>query len=157
MEEGLKRNIDLKESIAQWARGKLSLKDISDYDDNDFKTISQIGFFFLMQGKNQDALSIFDGLTVLDPQNPYYYRALGILYYRLGDHQKSIKKFSLAISLDQNSPHAYVNRAEVFIAGGQFKKAEKDLKQALQYTSHRDQVLSKKSWSLLKMVLEELK
>jgi len=41
--------------LPDWAAGKVSLKDIKGYSDDELYAIAHTAYFFLMQGKNQEA------------------------------------------------------------------------------------------------------
>ena len=69
----------LQTMITRWASGELTLKEIKGYTDDELYAIAHQGYFFLMQGKNAEARTIFEGLVAIDPRNDYYYRALGVI------------------------------------------------------------------------------
>lgn len=122
-----KKNAQLQTLVTQWARGELTLKDIKGYTDDELYAIAHQGYFFLMQGKNKAARTIFEGLVAIDPRNDYYYRALGVIYHKLGDPERAIRQFSYATRVAPTSIAAYVNRAEVYVATGRTSEAVRDL------------------------------
>ncbi len=146
---------EITETLEDWASGRRTLKEIVGYSDEELYVMSHMGYFFLMQGKNQEARTLFEGLLAIDPKNDYYYRALGIIFHKMGDAERAIKQFGYAIGLNTTSPYAYVNRAEIYISLAQYKKAEEDLRQALTH-AERDQRLSRKAYALLQMVMTKL-
>ena len=77
---------DAEKSIALWAQGKLTLREIKGYTDEELYAIAHVGYFFLMQGKNDEARTLFEGLVAVDPRNDYYYRALGVIFQKLFKH-----------------------------------------------------------------------
>ena len=99
-------------------RGKTTLKDIKGYTDHELYAIAHMAYFYLNQGKTEEAKTLFEGLVALDPKNGYYYRALGVIFYKLGDTERALRQFGYAIRVTPQRPHAYVNRAEVNIALG---------------------------------------
>jgi Flp pilus assembly protein TadD len=105
-----------------------------------------------MQGKNEEARTIFEGLVAVDPRNDYYYRALGVIFQKLGESDRAIKQYAYAIRLNPSSPYAYVNRAEIYLSQKEWSKAETDLRDALERMGRKDEQLSKKAWALLKVV-----
>src|SRR5688572_31335668 len=115
------QTFDTAQSLALWADGKLTLREIKAYSDEELYAISHIGYFFLMQGKNEEAKTLFEGLVAIDPRNDYYYRALGVIFHKLGDAERAIKYFGYAIKVNSRSPAAYVNRAEVYIASARWQ------------------------------------
>lgn len=142
----------LAEILPQWAAGQVTLKEIKGYSDDELYAIAHTGYFFLMQGKNQEARTLFEGLVAIDPRNDYYYRALGVIFHKLGDDERAIKQFGYAIRVNPRSPAAYVNRAEVFITLRRYAEAAQDLERALSLTGPRDRALARKARALLRVV-----
>jgi type III secretion system low calcium response chaperone LcrH/SycD len=143
---------EISDLLVQWATGRTTLKEINGYTDEELYAISRVGYFFLMQGKNDEARTLFEGLVAIDPRNDYYYRALGVIFQKIGDNERAIRQFSYSIRVNPSSPNAYVNRAEIYLSLGQYPQAEEDLREALERMGHRDQELSKKAWALFQVV-----
>jgi Flp pilus assembly protein TadD len=101
--------------LPKWAAGRVTLKDIKGYSDEELFAIAHTAYFFLMQGKNDEAKTLFEGLVAVDPRNGYYYRALGVIFHKLGDDERALRQFGYAIQVSPRSAAAYVNRAEVYI------------------------------------------
>ena len=117
--------------IQGWAEGKTTLKEIKGYSDAELYAIAHQGYFFLIQGKNDEAKTIFEGLVAIDPRNDYYYRALGVIYHKLGDADRAIKQFTYATRVAPSNLAAFINRAEVYVATGRRREALADLDHAV--------------------------
>jgi len=141
----------LPKLLPKWAAGQVTLKEIKGYTDDELYAIAHTAYFFIMQGKNQEAKTLFEGLVAIDPRNAYYYRALGVIFHKLGDSDRAIKQFGYAIRVNPRSPHAYVNRAEVFIADGRLAEAAQDLEASLPCMGPRDVALERKARALLRV------
>jgi tetratricopeptide (TPR) repeat protein len=139
----------LQQHIAKWASGRATLKEIKGYTDDELYAIAHTGYFFLMQGKNDEARTLFEGLVAIDPRNDYYYRALGVIFHKLGDTERALRQFSYAIRVAPRSPAAYVNRAEVAIALGNHADALADLQKAWQLLGPKDDRLARKVKALI--------
>lgn len=139
------------ESLKAWADGKTTLRQIKKYSDEELYAISHIAYFYLMQGKNDEARVLYEGLVAIDPRNDFYYRALGVIFQKLGEEDRALKQYAYAIRLNPGLPHAYVNRAEIYISREEMSKAEQDLRSALERMSSKDEQLSQKVWALLKV------
>jgi tetratricopeptide (TPR) repeat protein len=148
----VKTSEQLAELLPQWAKGQITLKEIKGYADSELFAIARIGYFFLMQGRNEEARILFEGLVAVDPHNDYYYRALGVIFQKIGDSERALRQYSYAIRINPPSPHAYVNRAEIYLSLEQHAEAEQDLRQALDHISPQDQQLSQKAWALYRVV-----
>ena len=121
----------LEEILPQWAEGKATLKDIKGYTEHELYAIAHMAYFYLNQGKVDEAKTLFEGLVALDPMNGYYYRALGVIFCKLGESERSLRQLGYAVRLAPKLPDAFVNRSEVNLALDRGAKAAKDLKQAL--------------------------
>ncbi len=140
---------ELDQILPQWAAGKLTLKQIKGYTDDELYAIAHTGYFFLMQGKNEEARTLFEGLVAIDPRNAYYYRALGVIFHKLGEEDRAIRQFGYAIRVNPRNPAAYVNRAEVYISRQEFGPAQEDLRRAIGFMGPKDGALERKSRALL--------
>jgi Flp pilus assembly protein TadD len=138
--------------LPKWAAGQITLKELKGYTDDELYAIAHTGYFFLMQGKNNEAKTLFEGLVAIDPRNDYYYRALGVIFHKLGDAERALKQFGYAIRVSPRAPAAYVNRAEVYIATSRYQEAASDLRKALEFMGNRDGALARKTRALLGVV-----
>lgn len=142
---------ELAKILPKWAAGQVTLKEIKGYDDDELYAIAHTGYFFLMQGKNEEARTLFEGLVAIDPRNAYYYRALGVIFHKLGEEDRAIRQFGYAIRVNPRSPSAYVNRAEVHISRRAYSDAREDLRRSLQYMTPRDVALARKARALIRV------
>ena len=138
--------------LPKWAAGQITLKELKGYTDDELYAIAHTGYFFLMQGKNNEAKTLFEGLVAIDPRNDYYYRALGVIFHKLGDAERALKQFGYAIRVQPRGASAYVNRAEVYIATSRYQEAAADLRKALEHMGPRDASLARKARALLGVV-----
>ena len=147
-----KKKKDIKELTLRCLAGEISLKEILEYGEDELYAIAHVGYFFLMQGKYEEAKSLFDGLIALDPKNDYYYRALGVVLHKMGEVEDAIDQFGYAIRINPSSPHAYINRAEIYLSLKQKTQAHNDLLKSLELIDKVDQKLTIKAKALLKVV-----
>lgn len=145
-------HVNLSELLPKWAAGQLTLKELKGYTDDELYAIAHTAYFFLMQGKNEEARTLFEGLVAIDPRNEYYYRALGVIFHKLGDEERAIRQFGYAIQVNAKSSVAYLNRAEVYISRADWRAAQTDLEKAMQYIGAKELQLGRKANALLTMV-----
>ena len=143
---------DVQALLTRWAAGKITLKELKGYTDDELYAIAHTGYFFLMQGKNNEAKTLFEGLVAIDPKNDYYYRALGVIFHKLGDTDRAIKQFTYAITVNARAAPSYVNRAEVYLSLNRNPEAAGDLRKALELCTPREAALAKKARALLGVV-----
>lgn len=142
----------MQQMLSRWAQGRITLKELKGYSDDELFAIAHTGYFFLMQGKNDEARTLFEGLVAIDPRNDYYYRALGVIFHKLGDAERAIKQFSYAIQVNPKAAAAWVNRAEVYVSLGRSLEASNDLRKALDVITPREPQLARKARALLGVV-----
>lgn len=103
-----KKNIDALEAapgaeVQRWARGEATLQELKGYSAEELYFIAQQGYTLFLNGKIEDAQTVFEGLVAVDPRNDYYYRALGVVCHRRGDAEKAIRHFTNALKVDSRS------------------------------------------------------
>lgn len=138
--------------VEKWSRGEVTLKDIKGYSDQELFAIANQGYYFFLQGKIEPARTIFEGLVAIDPKNAYYYRALGVIYFALKDMDKALRQFTYSIRVSPRDVVSYVNRAEIHMAQRDFRKAEDDLRKAINLARPEDLALQRKAHAMLQMI-----
>jgi len=149
---GDQMQVRLEKLTEQWSQGRVSLKQIMGLSTDELYAISTQGYNFFLQGKIQPARVIFEGLVAIDPRNSYYYRALGVIYWREKESQKALKQFTYAIRVAPHEIASYVNRAEVFVSSKQFDDARSDLEFTLAHAGAHDGALVRKARAILQMI-----
>lgn len=135
-------------AVRRWAKGKATLQELKGYTADELYAIAQHGYTLFLNGRTRHAQVIFEGLVAVDPRNDYYYRALGVVYHRLGDAERALRQFSHAITVAPKSPAAYVNRAEVHIARRDTDKALVDLDRAIRVGGDLSHPVAQKALAL---------
>lgn len=142
----------LHKLVEEWSHGRTSLKKIVGMGDDELYAIASQGYHLFVQGKNEPARVLFEGLLAIDPRNAYYYRALGAIYWRVKEPALAIRQFTYAIRVSPREISSYVNRAEIYVAQKQFKLARSDLQFALSTATERDRALINKARAILRMI-----
>lgn len=142
----------LHQLVDEWSHGRTSLKKIVGMGEDELYAIANQGYHLFVQGKNEPARVLFEGLVAIDPRNAYYYRALGAIYWRVKEPQLAIRQFTYAIRVAPREISSYVNRAEVYVAQKQFNLARSDLQFALSTATRNDKALINKARAMLRMI-----
>lgn len=150
--EGEQLQARLQQLVAQWSQGRTTLKQIVGLSDEELYAVASQGYFLFLQGKTEAARVVFEGLVALDPKNAYYYRALGAIYWRLDEPAKALKQLGYAIRVAPKEVSSYVNRAEVYVAQGQFELAREDLSAAMSAAGSFDRPLVSKARAMLQIM-----
>lgn len=139
-------------AVQRWARGEATLMELKGYKEEELYSIAQQGYTLFLNGKIKDAQVIFEGLVAIDPRNDYYYRALGVVYHRLGDAERALRQFTHAVTVAPKQPIAYVNRAEVHIARRDYEKALTDLDYAIRVSPDLSSPIARKALALRSLI-----
>jgi tetratricopeptide (TPR) repeat protein len=94
-------------------------------------SIAELGYTFMEQGRLREAQTVFQGLVLSNPYDPYFHTILGSVYQRMELIDGALEEYSIAISLDPANLAAYVNRGELLIRKANFEQAAKDFKSAI--------------------------
>ncbi|HZH03104.1 MAG TPA: tetratricopeptide repeat protein [Myxococcaceae bacterium] len=122
--------INLVQQLQRWADGKATLKEVRGYSDEELYSIARTGYFFYHQGRLEEARAVFQGLYALNPLDPYFARALGVVELAAGNPRGAMAAYDVAIKLAPDDPSGYVGRAEVCFAVGQKSSGVEDLRRA---------------------------
>jgi type III secretion system low calcium response chaperone LcrH/SycD len=137
--------------LQKWADGKATLKDVRGYTDEELYSIARTAYFFYYQGRINEARILFQGLYAVNPLDPYFAKALGVVEFAAGNAQGASSAYDVAVKLSPDDPGAYLGRAEVRLATGQKTPAFEDLKKALQLAGGNEGIKSKASAMLAAM------
>ena len=85
------------------------------------------GYAYLRQGKYDIAVTFFEALTVLDPENAYDSQTLGALFPQIGQPQKAIKWLDNALKIEADHGPTLLNLCKALFMVG---KKEEGLKLA---------------------------
>lgn len=129
--------------LQKWADGKATLKDVRGYSNEELYSIARLGYFFFYQGKIEEARTVFQGLYAVNPLDPYFAKALGVVEMAAGNAAGAVAAYDVCLKLSPKDSAAYVGRAEVKVAQGQRTGAVEDLRRAAQFVDPEDPLKDK--------------
>lgn len=135
----------LQTLLQRWADGKATLKDVRGYTEEELYAVAKTAYFFYYQGRINEARTLFQGLYAVNPLDPYFAKALGVVELAAGNAQGAMSAYDVAIKLAPDDPAAYVGRAEVKLTLGQKAQAIEDLRKAAGMSSPENPVRIKAS------------
>lgn len=97
------------------------------WTDREIELIAERAYQLHLQGRNQDAFVIFEGLLAIDPQNVYCLQALASLYLMFDAPQKAVEYASQALAFSPGHIEALACRCEAYLRLKQFGAAQQDL------------------------------
>ena len=111
----------------EWINGGVSLGAAAGWTEDEIRLVSELGFALAEQGRNHEAITIFEGLIALAPATAYFEAALGALWLRENNPARALPHLNAALAADQNDIVARVNRSEVFLRLENYEGAKIDL------------------------------
>lgn len=115
----------------EWINGGVSLGAAAGWTPDEIRLVSELGYALAEQGRNHEAITIFEGLIALAPATTYFEVALGALWLRENNPSQALQHLNAALAADPNDIPTRVNRGEVYLRLENFEAARKDLKFAL--------------------------
>ncbi|GEM_PF-616506 len=120
-----------EENFKKFLFGKITWAQLEGMTMEQAYAIAEFGYTFYQQGRYKDARTLFEGLVIGNPYDPYFHAMLGAIYTKLDMHEEAAQEFSIAIELDPEDINSYVNRGELLLQHGEFEYAMEDLKAAI--------------------------
>lgn len=125
----------MTQRVQAWADGKSTLREVRGYSEEELYSIARTGYFFFYQGKIEEARVVFQGLYAIDPAEPYYARALGVVEMASGNPTGAIAAYDVAVKMAPYEAAGYLGRAEVKLLQGHREQAIEDLKRAKEHSA----------------------
>ncbi|MEL6184274.1 MAG: tetratricopeptide repeat protein [Myxococcota bacterium] len=120
-----------EENFKKFLFGKITWAQLEGMTMEQAYAIAEFGYTMYGQGRYKDARTLFEGLVIGNPYDPYFHAMLGAIYTKLDLHEEAAQEFSIAIELDPEDINSYVNRGELLLQHGEFEYAMEDLKAAI--------------------------
>jgi tetratricopeptide (TPR) repeat protein len=109
-----------------WVRGRASLGAAAAWTAEEIRLIADLGFALAEYGRDEEALTIFEGLAAVAPATGYFQSALGALFLRVGELDRAETHLNAALASDPQDMAALVNRGELYMRMEQRDLAIKD-------------------------------
>lgn len=116
--------------LQRWADGKATLRDVRGYTNEELYSLARTAYFYFYQGRIAEARILVQGLYAINPADPYFAKALGVVELAAGNGTNALAAFDVAVKLSPQDPSVYVGRAEVRLSLGQRPQALEDLRRA---------------------------
>lgn len=117
--------------VNDWLQNRASLAAASEWTTEEMRLVADLGYALAEQGREQEALTIFEGLAALAPATAYFQAALGALRLRLGEPRLALGHLDAALAANRQDLSALVNRGEAYLQLGEYTAAAGDLEAAL--------------------------
>lgn len=121
----------MSERIHQdWLHGRVSLGAASGWTAEEMRLVTDLGYALAEQGRNEEAITIFEGLAAVAPATSYFQSALGALWLRMNEPRRALAHLEAALASDPQDLAALVNRGEARLQLGERAAALGDLEAA---------------------------
>lgn len=121
----------MNQIASDWVQGRASLGAAAGWTAEEMRLVAEVGYALAEQGRNAEAIAVFEGLAALAPATAYFQAALGALWLREGQPVRAIPYLDAAIGSDPGDATALVNRGEAYMQSGNVAAARGDFQAAL--------------------------
>ncbi|MEZ5403562.1 MAG: tetratricopeptide repeat protein [Bryobacteraceae bacterium] len=112
--------------------GKQSLNDLLGLTEKQIQAIAVMGHQLLSQGRAEDAIRIFEGLTALDPGSYFGWAGLGAAHLIEGRVEDAAGALARAASIDSTDATVQANLGEALLRQGKVDEAKPHLHRAME-------------------------
>lgn len=112
------------------ALARRSLAEARGYTRADLFALAEIGRHYLFSGGLRIALTLFEGLAAIAPDEPYFALALGLCLDKLDRVEDARAAYQRVVQLDPRDPRAELNLAELDLCCGDKRAAATRLTRA---------------------------
>jgi tetratricopeptide (TPR) repeat protein len=119
--------------------------------------VMTVGYSLFEQGKLKEAQDLFEGVALLDPDNPYSHTMLGSIHQLQKDFEAAIECYSRALALYPTEVNTLTNRGECNLNLGRLEEAAKDFGAAIELDPEGKHVSANRARFLCAVTSEALK
>jgi tetratricopeptide (TPR) repeat protein len=103
--------------------GRINWIERLNWGEEEIEDLRMTGFSYLRQGKYDVAVSFFEALVALNPDDAYDTQTLGALYLQLDDPEKALKMFEKALKSDGEHAPTLLNMTKALLMLGKKEEA----------------------------------
>jgi tetratricopeptide (TPR) repeat protein len=115
-----------------WVSGSIPLGAAAGWAADEIRLVAELGFALAQNGRNHEAITIFEGLNTLAPATPYFQAALGSLWLRENHPARALVHINAAIAENPDDLMSFVNRGEAYLRLERYEEARRDLEVVLE-------------------------
>ncbi len=123
------------------------------WSDQELEDLRFVGYSYIRQGKYDIALTFFEALAVLSPQNAYDLQTLGALYLQKNNNLMALNYIERALKLDPHHLPTLLNRTKALFALGYRNQA---IAQARKLSTADDQHTAEQAQALIQAYTSNL-
>ncbi|MEX0961288.1 MAG: tetratricopeptide repeat protein [Simkaniaceae bacterium] len=116
------------------------------WSEDQLEDIRFVGYTYIKEGQYDTALSFFQALTALNPNNLYDMQTLGALYLQKGESQEALNYLERALKIDESHLPTKLNQVKALFLLGFFQQA---LPKAQELAAASDPDIANKAQALI--------
>jgi tetratricopeptide (TPR) repeat protein len=120
--------------------------DVLGWSNQELEDLRFVGYSYIRQGKYDIALTFFEALAILCPQNAYDLQTLGALYLQKNNNLMALNFIERALKVDPHHLPTLLNRTKALFALGYRNQA---LAQARKLTTMQDVQIAEQAQALI--------
>ena len=117
--------------MQKWLDGQITLGAAANWKRDEIRIISEIAYSLAQQGRNSEAVVLFEGLLALAPATAYFQAALGALFLRMKNYGRAVEHLDAALQIEPGDIISLVNRGEANLRNGNLTNARRDFERAV--------------------------
>jgi tetratricopeptide (TPR) repeat protein len=125
---------------------KVNWMEILGWENEELEDLRFVGYSYIKQGSYDLAITFFEALVILSPQNAYDLQTLGALYLQKGNNLMALNYIEKALRVEPNHLPTLLNRTKALFALGYKRQA---LTQAKNLESSSDQTIANQASALI--------
>lgn len=140
-------------------KGKKAPKNLAEalhVDPEQLAALLLLGHSYYENGRNQEARDIFEGIEMLDPENPYAPAVLGSICQQERKYEDAITHYDRALSIFSSDAYTLTNRGECYLNLSKFKEAAADFAAAIALDPEQKHPASNRARFLAGLTVEGL-
>lgn len=146
-----------KDKLEKFKKGEIKFSQLFGLDGNQIASLLLCGHNFFSEGRFKEAKTIYEGMVLLEPNNPYVNTMLGAIYQRMEQYDLAILRYNRAIELFPQDISALTNRGEIHLNLGRFLEAAADLKKVIELDPQKKHPQTSRARLLAAMTAESLR
>lgn len=100
--------------------------EVLDWSGDELEDLRFVGYSYLKQGKYDIALTFFEALAVLNPDNAYDLQTLGALHLQQSNNLQALNYIERSLKLEPDHLPTRLNRAKALFALGYKRQATRE-------------------------------
>ena len=121
----------MENAMQKWLDGQIKLGAAGNWERDEIRIISEIAYSLAQQGRNSEAIVLFEGLLALAPATAYFQAALGALFLRMKNYARAVEHLDAALQIEPGDIISLVNRGEANLRNGNFAAARRDFERVV--------------------------